>query len=209
VVTLKKHVGVPTSKGVSTVFIQSFTENISMVVLALAGAIFLNRQVALVLGLLLLYIVIFVFVRSRRTAEKSRRLINKLPFLSFARSDFHSFIHKNRTLLSGKSLGVLFVSGFVSTIIAISLLYIVANDLDISLDIIKSTIVYALPTVLQNVSFLPGGIGVNEQGTVGILVLLGAALPAAVALTLIMRFVTLVMGVVLGVATILASKKND
>jgi uncharacterized protein (TIRG00374 family) len=208
IVTLKQHVKVPTSKGVSVVFIQSFTENVSLIILALISAVFLNQRVLIVLGLMLLYLVVFLLVRSRRTAEKSRRLINKLPFVSFAQSKFHSFIRKNKTLLSGKSLLVLFLSGFVSTILAIILLFIVANDIGIKLDLTEATIAFTLPMVLQNVSFLPGGIGVNEQGTVGILIILGSSLPAAVALTLIMRFVTLILGVILGLVSLLVSKKN-
>jgi len=208
VVTLKKHVKVPPEKGVSIVFIQSFTENIAMVVLALASALILHKQVEIILGIILLYIVILSLIRSRRTAEKSRRLLNKLPFVSLAQAKLHPFVKKNKTLLSGRSLVMLFLSGFASTLLAIILLYIIAGDIGIQLTFTEAAIAFVLPTVLQNLSFLPGGIGVNEQGTVGILVILGAALPAAVALTLIMRFVTLILGVVLGLISLVVSKRS-
>ena len=206
--TLEKHVNVPKAKGASVVFIQSFTENVSLVVLALISAIALKQKIVIILGLLVLYLILFLFLRTRRTAEKSRLLINKLPFVSFAQAKFHSFIKKNKTLLSGKSLVALFLSGFASTLLAITLLFIVANDIGIHLDFTQATIAFVLPTVLQNVSFLPGGIGVNEQGTVGVLLLMGAALPAAVALTLIMRFVTLILGVIIGMVSIVVSHKK-
>ena len=206
IVTLEEYVNVPKAKGVSVVFIQSFTENIAMVILALISAIILNQQILIVVAILVLYAILFTLLRTRRTAERSRRLINKLPFVSFAQPKFHSFIRKNKKLLSGKSLAVLFFSGFVSTLLAITLLFIIANDIGINLDYTQATIAFVLPTVLQNVSFLPGGIGVNEQGTVGILLIMGSLLPAAVALTLIMRFVTLVLGVVIGLLSILISK---
>lgn len=208
VYTLEKHVNVPKAKGASVVFIQSFTENVSLVVLALISAIALRQQIVIILVLVVLYLIIFLLLRTRRTAEKIRRLINKLPFVSFAEAKFLSFIKKNKTLLSGKSLITLFLSGFASTLLAITLLFIVANDIGIQLDFTQATIAFVLPTVLQNISFLPGGIGVNEQGTVGILLLMGAALPAAVALTLIMRFVTLILGVIIGMFSILVSHKK-
>lgn len=207
--TLKEHLNVPTTKGASVVFIQSFTENLSLVVLALLSAVYLNQNVLIVLGVVLLYIVVLVFVRSRRAADKSRRLVNKVPFINLAKSKLLPVINKNKTLLSGKSLIVLFLSGFVSSLLAIVILFIVANDLQVELNFTESTIVYALPTVLQNLSFLPGGIGINEQGTVGILVIFGSSLPAAVALTLIMRFVTLVLGVIIGLFSLLVTKKID
>lgn len=209
IVALKEHVNVPTSKGASIVFIQSLTESIALVTLALLGALYLNQNALVILGLLLLYGVIFVGIRSRRTADKSHRLLNRFPFITLARPRFLSFVKKNKTLLSGQSLIALFASGFLSSLFAIVLLFIIANDLDIPLNLTEATIAFTLPTVLQNVTFLPGGIGVNEQGMVGILVFLGSTLPAAVALTLIMRFVTLVLGVILGLFSFLIIKKKN
>lgn len=206
VVTLEEHVNVPKSKGISVVFIQSFTENIAMVILALISAVILKQNILIIVGLLFLYFAVFIIVRARRTADKSHEVMNKLPFINFARSKFKTFIDRNKTLLSGRSLIVLLISGLASTVIASSLLYIVANDIGIHLDYTHAVIAFVLPTVVQNISFLPGGIGINEQGTVGILVLIGAPLPAAVALTLIMRFVTLVLGIIIGLISILVSK---
>lgn len=208
VVTLNEHANVPKSKGVSIVFIQSFTENIAMIILALVSVAFFHQYALVVLGLFAAYIAVFVVVRTKRTAERSHRALNKLPFFNFARASFHGFIDRNQTLLSGKSLWVLLLSGFVSTLIASTLLFVVANDLGIKLDITQAIVAFTLPTVLQNISFLPGGIGINEQGTVGILVLLGSAFPAAVALTIIMRFVTLALGVIIGLISILFARKR-
>lgn len=206
VITLNEHGDVPKSKGISIVFIQSFTENIAMILLALVSSVILNQYILIIIGLLLLYLAIFVLVRTRRIAVHSHRILNKLPFVNFARSKYHAFIVRNKKLLSGKSLVVLILSGFISTLIASLLLFIVANDIGIHLDFSHAVVAFTLPAVLQNISFLPGGIGVNEQGSVGILVLLGASIPAAVALTLIVRFVTLILGVIIGLLSILIAK---
>lgn len=206
VVTLNEHSNVPKTKGLSIVFIQSFTENIAMIILALVCATTQKSYFIVVLALLLLYFVLFFFVRTRRTADKSHRFLIKLPFVNFARSKFKLFIDRNRTLLSGKSLVVLILSGFVSTLIISMLLFIVANDMGVGIDFPHAVIAFTLPTVLQSVSFLPGGIGINEQGTVGLLVLFGSSLPAAVALTIVMRFVTLALGVIIGLICLLIAK---
>lgn len=198
VVTLNEHGNVPKSKGVSIVFIQSFTENVALVLLALISAIILNQYVLIIFVLLLLYIAILLFVRTRHIAEKSHGVITKLPFVNIARTKVRAFINRNKMLLSGKSFVVLLISGFASSLIASLLLFIIANDIGIHIDFTHAMIAFTLPTVLQNISLLPGGIGVNEQGTVGILLILGATLPAAVALTLIMRFVTLGLGIIIG-----------
>ena len=208
IIALKEHGNVPTTKGISVVFVQSLTESIALVLLALISALYLNQDILIILALLLLYGAVFVLTHSRRTAEKSSRFVNRFPFIHIPLPKFLSFLHKNRTLLSGKSLVALSLSGFVSSIFAVALLYILARDLDIDLNLTEATIAFALPTVLQNVTFLPGGIGVNEQSTIGILVLLGSPLPAAVALTLIMRFVTLILGVILGLISFLFQERK-
>lgn len=205
-VTLKKHVDVPFSKSVPVVFLQSFTENIGLVSLALVSAIFLRQQVLLVAVLAIIYILILLLLRTRRTADRSRRALNKLPFVNLAKKKFMGFIGKNKKLLSGFSLVVLLSSSIVSSLIAALLLWLIASDMDIQLNYAQAIIAFALPMVLQNITFLPGGIGVNEQGSVGVLLLLGVSLPAAVALTIIMRLVTLGLGVVLGLLTIFIAK---
>lgn len=205
-VTLKKYVDVPFSKSVPVVFLQSFTENIGLVVLALISALLLKQQVLIVVALAFVYVIILLLLRTRRTADRSRRLLNKLPFVNLAKAKFMAFIGKNKTLLSGVSLVVLLLSSVVSTLIASLLLLLIANDMGIEFNFAQAVVAFTLPTVLQNVTFLPGGIGVNEQGSVGIMVLLGASLPAAVALTIIMRLVTLGLGVVLGLLTIAVAR---
>jgi glycosyltransferase 2 family protein len=204
--TLRKQVNVPLAKGVPVVFLQSFTENVGLVSLALISAVILQQQVLIIFALVACYLVVLLLVRSRRTAEHSRRLLNKLPFVNLAKAKFMGFIRKNKTLLSGTSFVVLLLSGLAPTLLASLLLFIIANDLGITLTFMEAIIAYTLPTVLQNVTFLPGGIGVNEQSSVGILIILGATLPAAVALTLIVRFVTLGLGILLGLSAIALAK---
>lgn len=206
VITLNEQGNVPKSKGVSVVFIQSFTENIAMVILALISAVILKQYILIIFGLLLLYLAILIFVRTRRMAEKSHDLLTKIPFVNLARSKFRSFVGRNKMLLSGRSFVILIVSGFASSLLASTLLFVIANDFGIQLDFTQAMIAFTLPTVLQNISLLPGGIGVNEQGTVGILLLLGSSLPAAVALTIIMRFVTLALGVIIGLISLVIAK---
>ena len=204
--TLRKQVNVPLAKGVPVVFLQSFTENVGLVSLALISAVILQQQVLIIFALVACYLVVLLLVRSRRTAEHSRWLLNKLPFVNVAKAKFMGFIRKNKTLLSGASFVVLLLSGLGPTLLASLLLFIIANDLGITLTFMEAIIAYTLPTVLQNVTFLPGGIGVNEQSSVGILVILGATLPAAVALTVIVRFVTLGLGILLGLGAIALAK---
>lgn len=205
-VTLKKQAKVPLANSVPVVFLQSFTENIGLIVLALVSAVMLKQQDIIIIIAAVVYLVILVLLRTKRTAEQSRQVLNKLPFVNLARRTYHRFIHKNKILLSGRSLLVLLLSGLISSLLASTLLFFVAKDMGIALTYPEAVIAFALPTALQNVTFLPGGIGINEQSSVGILVLLGVHFPAAVALTIIIRMVTLTLGIVLGLGAIALAK---
>lgn len=204
--TLQKQAKVPLTHGVPVVFLQSFTENLGLIVLALISAIILKRQVVFIIIAAIVYLIILILIRTQRTAEHSRRILNRIPFVNLARRKYHNFISKNHVLLSGSSLVVLMISGLASSLIASLLMFIVARDMGIDLTLPEAIIGFSLPMALQNVTFLPGGIGINEQSTVGLLVLLGATFPAAVALTIIMRIVTLALGVVLGIGAIALAK---
>src|SRR5262249_36509402 len=63
----------------------------------------------------------------------------------------------------------------------------------------QSTFIFAASTLFGLVSFLPGGLGVSEASSTGLLVLLvGMASGPATTATIIIRFCTLWFGVTLG-----------
>lgn len=198
-VQLKRQGDVPLSKGIPIVFIQSLTENIGLVLLALVSAIFLHRYVAIIVVAAVVYGLIVVALQYKKSGAKRHKLINKIPFVSIRRRTLMSFFTKNHMLLSGKSFVVLLLTSFLSSFAAIGAIHVAANGMGIELSVLEATMAFAVPTIIQNVTFLPGGIGVNEQGSVGILALFGTGLAGAVAITLIIRFITLVFGVLIGV----------
>ncbi len=202
-VMLKKHGNVPMVSGVPVVIVQSFTENIGLLVIALCGAIFLNTYLIAVVIVAILYALVLRSVHlNRETHKRGLKLISKLPFVNISKYKFFSFIEKNQTLLSGKTFFVLLFSSFISSFFAITALLLAANSFGVELSFVEAAIAYSIPLIIQNLTFLPGGLGVNEQSSVGVLVLIGVGLPAAVALTIVVRMITLVIGVVLGIIAI-------
>lgn len=202
VVTLKQYAGVPPAKGASVVFLQSFTENIGLVSLALLSAIILNKYILIIAIVLTVYIVLVILLRARRTARMSHRVIRRLPYIEVSQAKINMFFSKNRQLLSGKSAVILLVTSLVSSLIASTALYIVARSFDVELGFVGAIIGYALPMILQNSTALPGGIGINEQSSVGILLLFGVAVAPAIALTIIVRMLTQVLGMVIGLVVL-------
>jgi uncharacterized protein (TIRG00374 family) len=201
-ITLKKHANVHISNGAPIVFLQALTESIGLILLALFSTIWLHQYAIIIVAIFIIYAIILILVRSRRLASRHHKIINKLPFITVTKQKIISFINKNKILLSGKSFVMLILSGLVPSLIAAYLLYDLANYIGVNLSFAEAVIALSIPAVLQNISFLPGGLGINEQSSVGILLILGASLPAAVALTIMIRLITLGLGILIGALTI-------
>ena len=72
-----------------------------------------------------------------------------------------------------------------------------------------ATFIYAATTVAGAVSFLPGGLGVQEGGMIGLLVAAGGGIsePAAFAATFVTRVCTLWYAVLVGVIALLVVRR--
>jgi uncharacterized protein (TIRG00374 family) len=195
----KKYANVALREGIPTVTAQSISEMIGLLIVALIGtALIRHYQEVVVIGAVIIAIV-WAYIRWQRT-HRSHRVINWLPFVDISRRRLHSFLTKNRLLLSGQNFFILLFSSFISIGAGIAALYITAQAFGSHIDIFQASVAFVLPVILEMVTFLPGGLGVNEQGSVGILALFGVAVPMAVAITIMVRLFTLGMGFVYGFA---------
>lgn len=194
---LKKYANVSFKNGIPSVFAQALTESIGLLIIALVGAMFLHRYVGLIIFVasMVLFIVGLLKWHSKK---RSHRLINKVPKISISRRKINEFLHKNRTLLSTKNFLILVVTSYISTFAGIAAIYIAAKELSAQINLFEAAIAFALPVILQGVSFLPAGLGVNEQGSVAILTLFGQGLAVAVAITILVRLVTIGSGFLFG-----------
>jgi glycosyltransferase 2 family protein len=197
-VMLKKYGDVAHRNGVPSVFAQSLTESLGLLTISLVGAVFLHRYVAILVGVAVIFLVIMGLIQWRKSHKKSHKYINKLPKVNVSYGKLRTFLEKNKYLLSGRNFLLLYATSFISTFSGIAVVYVIAKEFGAQLDLLQSAIAFCLPVILQLVTFLPGGLGVNEQGSVAILALFGVSLPVAVAITIVVRFITLVLGFILG-----------
>ncbi len=198
---LKRYANVSLTHGLPSVFAQSLAESIGLLVLAILGVSMLHQYVGILLVVAAITGALWSFIRWHN-ARTSHRLVNKLPGVNLHHHRVRSFLEKNRDLLSGRNLLVLVLASYISTFAGVAILLVAAQAFGSSLDPMQATIAYALPTILEAVSFLPGGLGIHEQGSVGILTLFGVNLPLAVALTIAVRLFTLGIGFMYGLAAL-------
>jgi uncharacterized membrane protein YbhN (UPF0104 family) len=84
-----------------------------------------------------------------------------------------------------------------------------SRSLGIAIAIPTAMGVFAVATLLGAVSFLPGGVGPTEAVMGGLLVISGASVPDAAAVTVLIRAVTLWWAVLLGVAATVGLRFPD
>ena len=210
---LRRYGNVAVAKSLPGVFAQGLAEVTGLIIVALVGVAFIHKYVFIVLGIAAVMAVFLLFLHFH-SLRRSHHYLNKLPFVSIGFVKFQSFVQHNRNLLSGRNFIALILASYISIAGGIAILYISNVTLGGNLSIFEAGIAYALPTVLETVSFLPGGLGVQEQGTVGILTLFGTGVPLAVALTILVRLFTLGVGFIygftaMGVARVLNVKRYD
>jgi glycosyltransferase 2 family protein len=202
---LKRYANVSLRQGVPSVFAQSLAENVGLLAIALVGVVVLQRYGAVLLGLAAVFGAIWAYIRWQNS-HTSHRLVNKLPWVEVEYGQIKSFLVKNKALLTGRNLWLLVAAALVSTLAGVAMVWIAAGALGAPLNGLQAAIAYALPVMLEAVSFLPGGFGVHEQGSVGVLAFFGVGLPAAVAITIIVRLFTLGAGFGYGFAAMLVAR---
>jgi uncharacterized protein (TIRG00374 family) len=202
---LKRYSGVSLKQSVPSVVAQSLAEEFGLLAIALAGAVLMGHYGWVIVGVGVVVTAIWAFIYWNNS-QLSHQLVNKLPWVNLGHRQVRSFLDKNRQLLSGTNFLILVAAAGISTLAGVAIVYAAAQGVGEPLGPLQAATAYAVPMILEAVSFLPGGFGVSEQGSVGVLALFGVPLPAAVAVTIIMRIFTLGMGFVYGFGAMAAAR---
>lgn len=196
-VLLKKYLNISKSRSSPSVTIQGLVEAIVLLAISLFGAILIGKNITVVLVIAVLLAIVVIGLQ-RGWLGRSYALLDKLPYLSINEDKFQSFVKSHQQLLAPKSLSALVAFSLVPVMSGVGILYFSSKAIGQDVTFIQAMIGYSLPVILSGLSFLPGGLGVSEGGTIGILQLIGIPAAAAVTITLLVRVFSLVAGMVYG-----------
>lgn len=196
-VLLEKHIGVRISKSAPSVTLQGLVEAIVLLAFSLVGAFLIGQNRLVVASIAALLVLLLVALR-RGWFEGKHKLINKIPFVSIREEKYQTFLKGHQRLVAPTSLAILSGLSVIPVLAGVGILYFSALGIDTHLKFVEAAISYTLPVILAGLSFLPGGIGVGEGGTIGMLHLFGVSTAAAVTITVLVRGFTLVAGVIYG-----------
>jgi uncharacterized protein (TIRG00374 family) len=199
---LKRINGTPISASAPIVLAERITDGLAMLLLMGFGLTLYAPARPAFLALLALTLAGLVILQSRALVERVSGLTVRLPYGQKIAPRLMTAYLSSQRLLSWRILLASTMISIVSWFGECIAFYYVLRGLGAPASFLllqQSTFIFAASTLFGLVSFLPGGLGVSEASSTGLLVLLipMASGPATTA-TIIIRFCTLWFGVTLG-----------
>ncbi len=203
---IRERVGTPVIQTAPLLLLDRLTEAGGFLTLALAATLALpnlRSQLPSSSLLLLALALVCAFAAARRWLGRMSivrnprvaRLIGSIPWLGHIRNLWRGM---NQSLTLTQVLGGLALSTVARFWDGVVILF-AARMIGMQLTLPAAVFVLAVSGLVGGISFLPAGIGAVETTMTGLLLLLGADLPSAVAITLVARLSTLWLWVALGI----------
>jgi glycosyltransferase 2 family protein len=203
--------GVPMARTAPIVVAERLTDLVALAALALigVGALAGGERIAWVaLGLVGVAVAV---VASERLAHKVIDLIGAAPGIGKLAPKLREFYGATKELLAPAPLVVATLLSIVAWMCECLAFWLVLHGFDGAAASLKlCTFIYATMTIAGALSFLPGGLGVQEIGMVKLLIAQahGVSEPVAAAATFITRLCTLWFAVVVGVIALLIMQRR-
>jgi len=186
------------NKTVPVVIIDRITDVLGLIILSMLGIIYYMEGVYIIIVLLLLFSGFIIAIRSKTISGKIILLLEK-------RMGKHAenikMMHATFEILM-KPAGLILMS-FVSALawfFECLVMYFTILGFGQSISITVSTFIFSFASLAGAVSMVPGGLGVAEGSISGMLQYFGTAPAVSVAITIIVRSVTLWYGTIIGLS---------
>ncbi len=192
--------GVPVARTAPVVFVERLTDLIALVIIAAAGiGSFEYGRLPLIVVTVALALVVAV-LQKPALVHRVIGLTQRHPRLAGFRPKIDELYDSTATMLNWRILIGTTVLSVFSWGMEAGAFYLLIQALGGNADLLLSSFIYSMSTILGAVSFLPGGLGVTEGSMIGVLKLFHVfdSVATATAVTYLIRFATLWFGVAAG-----------
>lgn len=197
----------PVTRSAPIVLAERLTDGIAMILLMGLGLTLYPPARVVFAALVIATVAGIVIVQYRPLALRLIDLTGRLPMGDRIAPRLLTIYTSTRELLEWRVLLAATILSVLSWGFECLAFYYVLVGLGVPgtpLLLLQATFIFAASTLFGLVSFLPGGLGVSEASSVGLLVtLVGVSVSVATTATLLIRFGTLWFGVLLGVIALL------
>ncbi len=208
---LKNRCNLSIPKTLASIFMERLSDGISVLLILIINLFILEelniKLIRITMILFLLILILFLLARTNSFRKLSNKFINLLPQkirngIIISNESFYKFINFN-TLVITTLIGTLswFGEGLSFWIILKAL-----NITNISLAF--ASIAHLGSGLLGAISFLPGGLGATEVGTLGFLSMHDVPFKLAMTSTILIRLMTLWFATILGITCLLIPFKK-
>lgn len=203
---LKESKGIPIALTAPVVFAERLTDLIAVVLLASAFSIGFSVDYRIII----VAVIMIVFFISLFFSERFMIAIEKL-FLRFQRLEkfvvsIHNLFKGVKSLLGIRPILIGTAFGALAWVFESLGFYLLLLNIISSTKVSFAIFVYTISTLAGAVSMLPGGLVFTEAAMSSILISTGYPKPASIAVTVLIRALTLWFGSFLGLAVFLSSK---
>ncbi|MBI5680178.1 MAG: flippase-like domain-containing protein [Methanobacterium sp.] len=194
------------SKTVPVVIIDRVTDLIGLIILSLLGILYYKEGSYIIIALIVIFTLFFVAVRSKKVSDIVISVLEKRAG-KYSKDIKTMHTTFEQTMQPKNLVGMSFLSVFAWFFECLAL-YFVIIGFGQSISLIISTFVFSFASLAGAVSMIPGGLGIAEATTSGMLQYFGLTSTISVGVAIIIRFGTLWYGAILGFLVYLIFKKR-
>lgn len=199
-VYLKNKFQIPSNKSIPVIFMERYHDLLAgtSIILVSVSLYSSSLSVSLIIISIIILITIYLVFKSSRFSELVYRKISKIKFISKRlpeeySNDMLSILIRPKNMFSGWVFSIL---GWVVDSIAV---YVAFLALNVDLGYLLTSQIYFTSLGYGVLSFLPGGIGVNESIADFLLTQQGLELSVATSLVILTRLSTLWFATIIGI----------
>ncbi len=200
---------IPASRSLSPLLMERITDALAVVILI--GVRFVEgaaEAVAVVVAAGLAVLLVGAVLAAPTWSRRAASVCARLPGLRSRAGGIEAGLLRHRVLLRPHSLGPALGLSLVAWWAECWGLYCILQGLGAEVGILQATWVYALATILGNLTFLPGGLGATELSLVALLSSVGVVEAVGIGAMVLIRAATLWFAVVLGLVVSLVFRRD-
>ncbi|MGI6778545.1 MAG: lysylphosphatidylglycerol synthase transmembrane domain-containing protein [Acetivibrionales bacterium] len=204
---IKEFKGVSISVTSPMIVIERLTDGISMIILASIGALRFRYGIGALVSAVLLSAFFIAFIRIRPFALRVIGFLKKMPVLKRIGVQMDAFYQSSYELLGIRTFSISVAIGILSWGFEGLVLFLTLKAFNHPISILSSVFVVAFSSIVGALSMLPGGLVVAEGSILGLLLMMDLPKEIASASTIVTRFSTLWLGVLIGIAGLVSVRK--
>lgn len=178
---------------------ERITDFLSLLILAVLGALIFNFGREIVFGFSLFLLTIIVVISNKNIFFLILKPLYKIKKLKNIVKIIENTYKSITLLISVKNLTSMTLISVVSWFFECLALYVIILDFGYDFSLLYSTFIYSFSTIAGALSFIPGGLGVTEGSLTYLLANYNVNMSDSILITFIIRFFTLWFAVLLGI----------